>query len=412
MVKLCSWLVISRRKSFSAIHSNNTTLIKGYQHNFCIVRVNPNAVIIISSWRSSLYHDHRGIVVRIIRDGIIERPGDDLPGTPVFAAIPPACASVAPARTSLVNTVNTARDLDRIRQALGVASINYYGLSYGTVLGTVYASLFPQRVRAMVLDGAVDLYAPLSTQAAEQAPAAERSLIHLLAACAADPSCPLGADPTAYFTRLATSMRDHPLAAPGNGDNTPVTVGDLDTATLFTVSVPGFTPMYYAALVDATHGDGRALRGLALEFVIDIDGAPLVDAQWAITCNDTTGHLGPAAAGNLARRLASRDPLIGGYAVNYSLGGCLAWPDARQPVSTIRPLRAPPVLVIGNTGDPNTPLIGARHLAAAYPHAVQLTWAGWGHTWLLSGSTNTCMADAVTRYIGGMGLPARGTVCR
>ncbi len=340
------------------------------------------------------------------------RPGDDLPGTPVFAAIPPACAAAAPARTPLVNTVNTARDLDRIRQALGAASINFYGLSYGTVLGTVYASLFPQRVRAMVLDGAVDLYASLSTQATEQAPAAERSLIHLLALCANDPSCPLGADPTAYFTRLATSMRTHPLVAPGNGDNAPVTVGDLDTATLFTLSVPGFTPLYYAALVDATQGDGRALRGLALEFVIDIDGTSLVDAQWAITCNDTTGHLGPAAAGALARQLAAQDPLIGGYAVNYNLGGCLAWPNARRPVSAIRPRRAPPVLVIGNTGDPNTPLIGARHLAAAYPHAVQLTWAGWGHTWLLSGSTDACVAGAVTRYLGGMGLPAPGTVCR
>ena len=96
-------------------------------------------------------------------------------------------------------------------------------------------------------------------------------------------------------------MTAHSLPAPGKGDDTPVTVGDLDTATLFAVSVPGFTPLYDSALVAASHGDGSGLRQLALEFVVDVDGAPLVDAQWAIVCNDTIGQPGPVAAGNLAR---------------------------------------------------------------------------------------------------------------
>ena len=340
------------------------------------------------------------------------RAGQPLPGTPVFAGIRPACTAAAPALTDQVDTVDTARDLDRIRQALGLGTISFYGLSYGTVLGTVYASLFPHRVRAMVLDGAVDLYAPLARQAAEQAPAAERSLVHLLAGCRAAPTCPLGADPTAFFTRLQASMTARPLPAPGGGDTTPVTVGDLDTASLFAVSVPGFTPLYESALVSAAHGDGSGLRALALEFVVDVDGAPLVDAQWAITCNDTTDHPGPTAAGALARTLAARYPLLGGYAVNYNLGGCIAWPDGRRPVAAEHPVDAPPVLVVGNTGDPNTPLVGATHLAAAFPHARRLTWDGWGHTWLLSGPTDACMQAHVSRYLTGGVLPAPGTVCR
>jgi hypothetical protein len=221
----------------------------------------------------------------------------------------------------------------------------------------------------------------------------------------------MGADPTGFFTRLQASMTARPLPAPGDGDTTPVTVGDLDTATLFTVSVPGFTPLYESALVSASHGDGSGLRSLALEFVIDIDASPLVDAQWAITCNDTTDHPGPVAAGTLAHALAVRYPRIGGNAVNYNLGGCVAWPDGRRPVTALRPHDAPPVLVIGNTGDPNTPVIGAVHLAAAYPHASQLTWVGWGHTWLLNGATDGCMAGAVSRYLTGGGLPRPGTVC-
>ena len=56
--------------------------------------------------------------------------------------------------------------------------------------------------------------------------------------------------------------------------------------------------------MSAAAGDGAPLRSLALDFVLDIDGAPLVDAQWAIICNDTVGHTGPRAAGTLARSLA------------------------------------------------------------------------------------------------------------
>ena len=339
------------------------------------------------------------------------RVGQPLPGTPVFAGMARECATRHPALTAAVDTVNTARDMDRIRQALGVASVSFYGLSYGTVLGAVYAELFPHRVRAMVLDGAVDMNATLAEQATEQAPAAERSLIHLLDGCAASPDCPLGSDPTALFRQESASLTAHPLPAPGGGDTVPVTVGDLDTAALFAISVPAATSSFESALLAATHGDGSGLRELALGFVVDIDGSPLVDAQWAIVCNDTVDHPTPVAAGGLARSLAQRWPLIGGYAVTYNLGGCVTWPDGHQPVSDTHPTAAPPVLVIGNTGYPNTPLIGAKHLAALFPHASQLTWTGWGHTWLLSGSSDACVQADVTHYLLDETLPAPGSVC-
>jgi pimeloyl-ACP methyl ester carboxylesterase len=80
-------------------------------------------------------------------------------------------------------------------------------------------------------------------------------------------------------------------------------------------------------------------------------------------------------------------------------------------VTDLHPAGTPPILVIGNTGDPNTPIIGARHLAAIFPSATMVTWKGWGHTWLLSGSSDTCMQQVVTRYFAGAGLPGHGTVC-
>ena len=120
-------------------------------------------------------------------------------------------------------------------------------------------------------------------------------------------------------------------------------MGDLDTATLFALSVPRVHPVVLHGA-----GGGRArqrapLRNLALEFATDIDGAPLVDALWAITCNDAAVHPGPVAAGNLARALDARYPLIGAYSVTYTMGGCVAWPTARSrsPTSTRRDAAGP-----------------------------------------------------------------------
>jgi pimeloyl-ACP methyl ester carboxylesterase len=337
--------------------------------------------------------------------------GQPLPGAPFFTAMARACEERAGTVAPFIDTVNTARDMDRIRQALGLSKISYYGISYGTMLGAVYADLVPHRVATMVLDGAVDVNAPLTEQAEEEAPAAEQSLLHLFATCLQAAPCPLGADPRGFFTKLAASMTEHPLPAPGHGDDTPVTVGDLDTATLFALSVPQFVPSYYPALTAAAAGNGTRLRTLALAFATDTDGAPLVDPQWAIACNDAASHPGPVAAGDLARALATRYPLIGGYSVTYTLGGCVSWPAATQPVADLHPRGTPPLMVIGNTGDPNTPIIAARHLAAIFPTASMVTWKGWGHTWLLSGSSDGCMQKLVTTYLSGGGLPPTGTVC-
>jgi pimeloyl-ACP methyl ester carboxylesterase len=339
------------------------------------------------------------------------KAGQPLPSTPLFTEMARNCQALAGTTVPFMTTINTARDMDRIRQALGLSKISYYGLSYGTVLGAVYATLFPHRVATMILDGAVNVNATLTTQAEEEAPAAEQSLQHLFTTCVQQAPCPLGDDPQSFFTKLSTSLTDHPLPAPGDGDSSPVTAGDLDTATLFALSVPDFTPSYYPALIAAEHGNGAPLRALSITFDTDLDGSPLVDAEWAIACNDAAVHPGPIAAGDLARSLAARYPLMGAYSVTYTLAGCVAWPKSRQPVTNLHPVGTPPIMVIGNTGDPNTPIVGARALAALFPGAKMVTWEGWGHTWLLSGSGDTCVQRLVSTYLSGGGLPSADTTC-
>ena len=270
------------------------------------------------------------------------RPASHCPGTPVFTAMARACQH-GQAAEPFINTVNTARDMDRIRQALGLSTISFYGMSYGTVLGAVYADLFPHRVATMVLDGAVDVNATLTQQAEEEAPAAEQSLHHLFATCLAQAPCPLGTDPQAFFSD-AGHVADATTRCRRPGPATPTrSPGAIWTRPPCSRSAcpssPGRTTRRWSPPSTAT---GPRSGPWPSSFATDINGAPLVDPLWAITCNDAAVHPGPVAAGTLARTLNARYPLIGAYAVTYTMGGCVAWPAARQPVVDLHPAGTPP----------------------------------------------------------------------
>src|SRR6202034_179727 len=112
----------------------------------------------------------------------------------------------SPALFPTVNTTTSARDMNQLRIALGVQRIDYYGMSYGTALGSVYAHLFPSHVRSMVLDGAVDANLSLITDATADAAAMQTALVHALNSCTAMASCPLGADPVGFYKALQQKL--------------------------------------------------------------------------------------------------------------------------------------------------------------------------------------------------------------
>ena len=330
--------------------------------------------------------------------------------TRTFSGLKKACEEKYPALFPSVNTTTSARDMDQLRAALGVSQIDYYGMSYGTVLGSAYAQLFPHRAHAMVLDGAVDTNLTLASDATADAAAIEEALPHELDACTTTPNCPLGTDPVAVYKKVQEHLEAAPLPAPGNGDSTPVTVGDLYTATLLYLSAPALTPSYFSALAAAAAGDGAPLRSVALGLEDDINGASLVGPLWTITCGDVGGHPAAAATAALARTLAARYPLAGAEAVSNYLIGCPGWGISSMPVAHLSPHGAPTALVIGNVHDPNTPYVVAPRLAAAVGGRL-VTYVGYGHTWLLNGSKNACMDGVLTAYLTNAGLPAKGLRC-
>jgi pimeloyl-ACP methyl ester carboxylesterase len=329
----------------------------------------------------------------------------------VFAGLERSCSSHYPALLPTVTTTTSARDMDRLRAALHVQRIDFYGLSYGTALGSVYRQLFPDHVRAMVLDGAVDANLSLSADATAEAPAIENALDHVLTECSAFPGCPLGADPVTFYRNLQQRLSSDPLPAPGGGDGAPVTEGDLGTATLLYLSAPSLTPGFFSALTTAADGDGGPLRSMAMDLETDLDAKSLVGPLWAITCNDAVTRPDGTATARLARSLAARYPLGGGEAVSNNLIGCPGWEGSRRAIGHLSPVRAPVPLVIGNTFDPNTPYTSAQRLASDIGGRLA-TYVGYGHTWLLNGSANSCMQAVVRTYFVDGVLPVRGTRCR
>jgi pimeloyl-ACP methyl ester carboxylesterase len=300
--------------------------------------------------------------------------------------------------------------MNSLRLALGVDRINYYGLSYGTVLGSVYRQLFPSHVRSMVLDGAVDANLSLPTDATLEAPAIQTALEHALSNCPVTTSCTLGSNPVASYERLAARLSRAPLPAPGGGDNNPVTVGDLMTATLLYLSAPTFTSGFFPALTAAAAGNGAPLRSVALGLETDLNGLSLVGALWSITCNDAAAHPNGTSTASLARTLAARFPLGGAEAVANNLIGCPGWTDSTGAVAHLTPIRSEPPLIIGNTYDPNTPYAVARRLAPTVGGRL-VTYVGYGHSWLLNGSANVCMQDVVSTYLINGVLPPVNTRC-
>ena len=307
-----------------------------------------------------------------------------------FTDLERSCRSRYPALFPTVNTTTSARDMDQLRKALGVRRINYYGLSYGTTLGSIYAQLFPRHVRSTVLDGAVDANLSLSTDATLEAPAIETAITHELNRCTATPGCPLGVHPITFYRNLERQLARAPLPAPGNGDTKPVTKGDLMTATLLYLSVPALTPNYLPALASAAAGNGAPLRSVALGLETDLNGTSLVGPLWTITCNDAALHPDGSMTAALARSFAARYPLGGAEAVSNNLIGCPGWAGPTKFIAHLSQTGAPMPLVIGNTYDPNTPYASALRLSSAIGGRV-VTYVGYGHTWLLNGSMNICI---------------------
>lgn len=280
-----------------------------------------------------------------------------------------------------IATVDTARDMDRIRAVLGEEQISYIGYSYGTYLGQAYANMFPTRVRAMVLDGVENAELKPIDAALAQAKAVEHALDAVLRKCARDPKCAfhMGGRSGAAFDALAARIEAKPMRVGkrelGPNEFWAGVVGPLydDTEQVLT-----------RGLASAARGDGKALlRSADRESGRRPNGSVPAAAQadQAINCLDGQAVGPPARFPQLAARFRAAAPRAGEYVLGSTWIDCNYWPPKpRPPQQPIRAQGAGPILVVGATGDPVTPYQNAVAVARQLDSGTLITNPGSDHT--------------------------------
>jgi len=330
-----------------------------------------------------------------------------------------------------LSTANTARDMDRVRAAMGDQRLNYFGFSYGTFLGSTYATLFRHHYRAMVLDGPVDVQGWINRpmeNLREQSDGFEHALARFFQACAAHQDiCQFGGDdPQDAFEQLVQSAYQSPLPA-GGSDPRPVNGDDLIGGAALAMYAKQFWPVLVEALQEAHNGDGTTFRSLADSFFgRNDDGtySPGGDRYFLITAADQLyqhvhGNGGDhgsnseiintyLAAGNHSWGLFPHTWWNAGYAeLNYGLYDPHSVGVFRGPFHASS--SAPTALEVATTYDPATPYRGALRTAAQLGNVRLLTMRGDGHT--AYGGNSQCIDDDVNAYIETLALPPVGTVC-
>lgn len=310
-----------------------------------------------------------------------------------------------------IGTNNAARDLDLIRAALGDEQLTYVGFSYGTRLGATYAELFPDRVRALVLDGAVKPTTDFSELAPGQVAGFDRAFENFAAACDADPDCVLAAlgpvaDVTARVRADIAGAGSFPTADPDRV----LTPGELDLGIVSALYSKDAWPFLAEALQLADTADDGSLFQVLTDsyFGREPDGtyANQQEANGLINCADDGARPDTDTVWKDADTVADASTYFA--PVLRASTGCLGIDPAVDPLVIGPATGSAPILVIGTTGDPATPYEWAVEMAEALDSGVLYTVEGEGHTAYLS---IECVTGVVDAYLIDLTVPDDGASC-
>ncbi|MEU0068386.1 alpha/beta hydrolase [Streptomyces sp. NPDC006332] len=314
-----------------------------------------------------------------------------------------------------VRTTDAARDMNLMRQVLGDDKLYYFGISYGTELGGVYAHLFPKKVGRAVFDAVVDPTQSPEQGSLAQAEGFQLALDNFAEDCASKPEgCPIGDSARNVEDRIGELLK--------NLDSEPIP-GIPPRDLTQTDAINGIAQALYSkdfweylaeGIEQAYEGNGQILMALS----DSLNGrnqngeySNLAAANIAINCADDTPRY---SADYVVRKLPefrAASAVFGDF-LAWGLVSCTDWavPGAADHPDVSAPGSAP-ILVVGNTGDPATPYEGARRMVSALGKGVgvELTYKGQGHG--AYDSKNKCVQDAVNGYLLNGTVPAPGTVC-
>ncbi len=310
-----------------------------------------------------------------------------------------------------MTTESTARDIDQLRRALGEDTISYFGASYGCRLGATWVTLYPDTVRAAVLDGCEDPTVDFVDAARQQTQGFQQALERFLARCVeVGEACPIPYDnnPADAVRALWAQVAEGTL--PGLPDRPAVGESVLQTAIITALYSEDLWPALAEGIALGLAGDGSVLVQLADAYTQrrpDGTWGNELEASSVIQCLDVTRAPTAEERAALDTERSELAPLI------YPPGTFTPWlcdalpPASRAPI-TITGVGAPPLLVIGVTGDPATPYVATERMAATLPSATLVTVESNAHGGY---RLNPCIDEVVDRYLVDLTTPPEGTRC-
>ncbi|MEU2617374.1 alpha/beta hydrolase [Streptomyces sp. NPDC007157] len=306
-----------------------------------------------------------------------------------------------------VSTTDTARDMDLMRQVLGDTEMHYFGISYGTELGGVYAHLFPGKVGRLILDAVVDPTADSVGHAKNQTEGFQRALDDYLKSTGQDPE-----QGSQKIAALLKRLDTEPLATSSGRKLT-------QTLAVTGIVLPLYSqdswPTLTSALQAAEDGDGSELLSLADQYnERDSSGhyGTTGHSQRVISCLDDRQRPTLAQTKKLLPDFEKISPVFGDFLGWDTAGWCHDWPVAGEyDTPEVSAPGSAPILLVGNTGDPATPYEGARRMADELGKGVgvELTWKGEGHG--AYGRGSDCVDSTVNAYLLDGTVPKDGKVC-
>lgn len=314
-----------------------------------------------------------------------------------------------------VPTTDAARDMDLMRRVLGDDELHYFGFSYGTELGGVYAHLFPENVGRAVFDAVVDPTQTSEQGSLAQAKGFQRALDNYARDCVSQVAdCPVGDTEQDVEDRIVKLLEDL--------DRKPIT-GVFPRDLTESEARNGIAQALYSqdlwqylteGLDQAYDGDGQVLMLLSDSLNGRSENGEYSNisaANVSINCADDKPRYTTEDVEERLAEFRAASPVFGEWlawamlsCTDWAVAGAADHPDVRAPGSA-------PILVIGNTGDPATPYEGARRMVEALGPGVGvgLTYEGQGHGAYRSG--NACVRAAVDGYLLTGKVPKADTVC-
>ena len=305
-----------------------------------------------------------------------------------------------------LTTIDVVRDLDLLRHLVGADELNYVGVSYGTYVGAMYAQLFPDTTGRLVLDAAVEI---TDREPTPQVAGFELALNNFIDWCAGSDLCDLGDDATeirADVDDMLTRLDERPIEV-GGGRQLTQTLAALGIAVFLYEDDAAYRTLAQY-LGEAIAGDGEGLLMAADLYngrAPNRYDTPLY-AFPAMGCVDGVDE-GADAAADMWRETFGDAPVMAPHmGMSYA---CEFWTADSAPQLKLTGEGAPPILVVGTTGDSATPYEQAVSMAEQLESGTLLTLEGAGHG-AVSGA-NQCIADAVDKFLYEGTPPADGKRC-